>query len=232
MVSIHCRNCCFGVLRKMTESNVKFFNVRALCLSAAFHAVAIFFLTDQQHESGRPQSNIIPLMQLQLLPVQQSENPSVKVFSEAANLTVPLEQATPEISEMQGKPWHTEVPLSNSATYYYSALELTEKAQVIEDLPKDFSLSVRDGDPLSAIVLMMINEYGEIDNVKIEMIEASESRFSEETELALNAALRQMRFLPGKIEGKAVKSFLRLEILLENISSPVNLEQIHALKPD
>jgi hypothetical protein len=203
----------------MTELNMKSSNAWVFCLSAVFHAGFIFFLADHLHDIRVPQSDGIRPLHLQILPIEHPPIPPMIVLSEPISSTVSTGEGVIDEIESQDRIVLEAEPLTDSTTHYYSVLELSERVQVIQDLPTDFLLQVRDADPQSAIVLILINENGEVDDVEIETPDISMPRLTEETQLTLKTALRKMRFLPGKIKGNAVKSKLRLEISLETILS-------------
>jgi hypothetical protein len=182
----------------MTESNVKFFNTCALCLTVFIHAAVFFLLINKQHDAEILQSNRMPPLHLQILPVQQPPALPVVAWSAPVSATVTTEQVTAEKNERQDGETFEAKPITHSTEHYYSDLELSERAQVIQDLPEDFWLPMQDSDPPSAIVLVMINEEGEVDDVEIKIPEASTPRLAEETQRALKIALKKMRFSPGK----------------------------------
>ena len=96
--------------------------------------------------------------------------------------------------------------------YYFKASELEEKPQVLKDVPSDLAHRLAGDLPQTAVLRLLINESGEIDQVIID-----ESSFSEANQRLIRDAFARMRFSPGKIAHSSVKSELKIEIMLEDI---------------
>lgn len=96
--------------------------------------------------------------------------------------------------------------------YYFSVKDLTQKPLVARDVPADLILIVPDVPAQAATLQILINEYGEIDQVKVE-----DSLLPEAAQKTVVDAFAKTRFHPGEINGVPVKSQLRIEIMLEDI---------------
>lgn len=97
--------------------------------------------------------------------------------------------------------------------YYFSAKDLTQKPLVVRDVPADLTLIVPDVPAQAATLQILINEYGEIDQVIVE-----DSLLPEVAQKTVVDAFVKARFHPGEINGVPVKSQLRIEIMLEDIA--------------
>jgi hypothetical protein len=97
--------------------------------------------------------------------------------------------------------------------YYFSAKDLTQKPLVVRDVPADLTLIVPDVPAQAATLQILINEYGEIDQVIVE-----DSLLPEAAQKTVVDAFVKARFHPGEINGVPVKSQLRIEIMLEDIA--------------
>jgi hypothetical protein len=102
--------------------------------------------------------------------------------------------------------------LAKPEPYYFPTNALAEKPQVTIDVPPMLATPLPNESPDPAILRLRINELGMIDEVVIE-----KSSLSEPARRLITEAFGRMRFEPGKIDGKAVKSELRIEIRLEDI---------------
>ncbi len=96
--------------------------------------------------------------------------------------------------------------------YYFSAKDLTQRPLVVRDVPADLMLVVPDVPAQAATLQILINEYGEIDQVIVE-----DSLLPETAQKTVVDAFVKTRFHPGEINGVPVKSQLRIEIMLEDI---------------
>jgi len=97
--------------------------------------------------------------------------------------------------------------------YYFSAKDLTQKPLVVRDVPADLTLIMPDVPAQAATLQILINEYGEIDQVIVE-----DSLLPEVAQKTVVDAFVKARFHPGEINGVPVKSQLRIEIMLEDIA--------------
>lgn len=112
------------------------------------------------------------------------------------------------------------------ASRYFGPNDLTEKPQVLEDIPADFVVVVPAEDPDSARVQIYINALGEIDKVEIE-----DAPLSEQGERIVQDAVRKIKFSPGKIGDLPVKSMLRIEISFEKAITVPDSTSILSVTP-
>lgn len=106
------------------------------------------------------------------------------------------------------------------ASYYFHSKELSEKPLVVRDIPPDLGELFPEVTPQAVPIWLFINENGQIDHVRLD-----NSRLPPYAELLLSKTLARVRFYPGKINGLAVKSRLKIEVLIEphpNVSSNTN----------
>lgn len=93
--------------------------------------------------------------------------------------------------------------------YYFNSRELTQKPLVAVDIPVGFALLVSEAQSQIAILRLLINEYGDIDRIIVE-----DSSLPKQTKTVLLSTFNAMKFHPGEVNGKAVKSQLTLAIQL------------------
>lgn len=101
------------------------------------------------------------------------------------------------------------------ASTYFGADELSRKAQVTRDIRQDNPVLAKSAENGKAILVLFINETGRIDRVEIESSEVSETLIREVAH-EFNAAL----FQPAQIDGNAVKSRMRIEVLIRSTPQP------------
>ncbi|SFB19432.1 hypothetical protein SAMN04515620_12474 [Collimonas sp. OK607] len=94
--------------------------------------------------------------------------------------------------------------------YYFKEGELNERTTGPLDIPQEFIVALVGKGTRSAQLRLQINEIGEVDHVIVDA-----SSFSEEEQRLLIAALQKKIFEAGKIDGKAVKSELSFEVVVE-----------------
>lgn len=100
--------------------------------------------------------------------------------------------------------------------YYFQAAELTQKPLVLRDIPPNLIVDLPEAPPQAAVLRLLINELGEIDEVMIE-----ESSVPELAAKTIIEAFRKTRFHPGEREGIPVKSQVKIEIMLESTAQPL-----------
>lgn len=96
--------------------------------------------------------------------------------------------------------------------YYFAAKDLTQRPLVLRDVPTDLMLVVPGVPAQAATLQLLINEYGEVDQVIVE-----DSLLPEAAQKTVVDAFVKTRFHPGEINGVPVKSQVRIEIMLEEI---------------
>lgn len=130
-------------------------------------------------------------------PHAEEPNPEVADFAEDSSVT---SAASAEI-------W------SSGLTDYLPALMLTEKPLIMNDIDPELSDRFAGISAQSMKMLLLINEYGDVDKVLFEDIATVET-----LPLVLRADLSQRffeaRFLPGRLHGQPVRSQLRIVVSL------------------
>lgn len=107
------------------------------------------------------------------------------------------------------------LPIIGQATpYYFRLSELTLKPRVAQDIPPNMILMVPEAPPQPAILRLLINEHGSIDQVIVE-----NSQLPHAAEQRIIDTFSKLLFTPAEIDNMPVKSQLRIEIMLENMSS-------------
>lgn len=95
---------------------------------------------------------------------------------------------------------------------YLRTDELTKAPSVLLDISSDLSLFSPNGLPQLAILRLLVNERGDIDQVLVE-----DSPLPEEEQNLLKNAFSKTKFHPGEINGTPVRSQLRIEVMLNNV---------------
>lgn len=114
-------------------------------------------------------------------------------------------------------------PILPSSTHrYFQPAELTEKPEVLQDIPLDKLASLPDIAPKPAVVQLLINEYGEVEKIVFD-----ESFLSEQAKRFIIESFASAKFRPGKIGELAVKSALSVEVTLESVGIPVVVSTVH-----
>lgn len=127
-------------------------------------------------------------------------------------------QASAPISTSPPQPGHASTPGAGApempgeeVAYYYPTRQLQQKPRVIEDIDTNLTLTLPGIETQNVILRLFINEHGGIDHIDIE-----QTTLEPEVVAAVSGAFGKLRFSPGKIDGLAVKSQLKIEVLLEN----------------
>lgn len=106
-------------------------------------------------------------------------------------------------------------PLLNPVKpYYFATKDLTQKPLVSRDVPVDLILNVPDVPSQAARLQILISEYGDVDKVIVE-----NSLLPEAAQKTVVDAFSKLKFHPGEMNGIPVKSQLRIEVMLEDMSS-------------
>ena len=141
----------------------------------------------------------------------------------AAEVNVNLDRAeanTHEVAGFSGEaPAHSasftasSVALPAGLTDYLPASALTERPVIVNDIDSELSERFSGIAAQSMTMILLINEYGDIDNVLFDDAIAAET-----LPLVLRADLVQRfleaRFLPGRLHGQPVRSQLRIAVSL------------------
>ncbi|MDQ9171652.1 hypothetical protein Q8A64_14660 [Oxalobacteraceae bacterium R-40] len=139
----------------------------------------------------------------------QANHPAVlSASTETASLPLPPQNRQPLMrapNETSSIPIHKQ-----SEPYYFPVKELTEKPLVSRDIPPDLGILLPEVASQSVGVWLFINEAGEIDRIKI-----GNSDLPPYAEVLLREYFGKVKFYPGKIDGAAVKSKLKIEVVIE-----------------
>ncbi len=97
--------------------------------------------------------------------------------------------------------------------YYFQPSELTEQPVVVVDVSPDLSAVFSSGLSQLAVLDLLINESGDIDDVIME-----NSSLAEPAQQLIKNAFSKTKFNPGKVAGMPVKSQLKIEVVLEGVA--------------
>ncbi|MDO9421641.1 MAG: hypothetical protein Q7T66_15190 [Herminiimonas sp.] len=95
--------------------------------------------------------------------------------------------------------------------YYFPANELSEMPQVKLDLSPSLAFSLHSASAQLAVLRLLINEEGQIDEIFID-----DSPLSESDQRLVMETFSKSKFQPGKIDGMPVKSQLKIEVRLDD----------------
>lgn len=102
-------------------------------------------------------------------------------------------------------------PISRSnKEKYFRMSELTEKPLVLEDIPPDLGGLLPDVEPQTATIRLLISAAGHVDRVLLD-----DSALPNFAEHIIQEVFSKVKFRPGKIDGVAVKSELKIEVMIE-----------------
>ncbi len=121
---------------------------------------------------------------------------------------------TPHLAETEGLEDVGTASLFNRIVlpppYYFEPAELTEQPEVAVDIAPDLSAILAGGLSQMAVLDLLINESGDIDDVVME-----DSNLPEPAQQMIRDAFAKTKFRPGKVAGMPVKSMLKIEVVLE-----------------
>jgi hypothetical protein len=92
--------------------------------------------------------------------------------------------------------------------YYFKSVEVTQRAQVVVDLPSDFSLQEIGNFAQSLQLILHINDTGDVDDVIF-----SQDDLSENARRHIIEVFKLLKFRPALIGRITVASEMRIEIL-------------------
>ena len=137
----------------------------------------------------------------------------------AADLAVPAaDAATVAEPATAAAESHSEYPTTAPAptllpAHYFAISELTERPQVLADIPSDQLRVLPDLAVRPAQAELLINELGGIDRVVLE-----DAQLSDQATRFVTEALEKIRFYPGRLGDMPVKSLLKIEVMLQHIA--------------
>lgn len=132
----------------------------------------------------------------------------------AAAVRSPASSTKKQVSAIEK---HADLPVASPAheladlrgQHYFESRELTQKPLVAIDIPDNYALLVTGVPDQVAVLRLMINEYGEVDLAVIE-----DTVLPDDAKEMLAATFKRVKFHPGELYGRAVKSQLRIAIRL------------------
>jgi len=93
---------------------------------------------------------------------------------------------------------------------YLPASMLTQRPIVLVDIHPELPASLQGVEPQSVDLLLLINAFGDVDQVRLESFPALSASMVQE----LQQHFQVMRFMPGQWQGHAVPSALRIRVKL------------------
>jgi hypothetical protein len=101
-------------------------------------------------------------------------------------------------------------PDDESGAKYLPASMLTQRPIVLLDIHPELPESLQGVEPQFVNLLLLINAYGDVDQVRLETISTLSAAMVQE----LRKHFQVMRFMPGQWQGQAVPSALRIRVQL------------------
>jgi hypothetical protein len=121
-------------------------------------------------------------------------------IKEADNPLLPVESHAPSVAN------YDDVP----GAAYLPASMLTQRPIVLVDIHPELPASLQGVEPQFVDLLLLINTYGDVDQVLLESLPTLSASMVQE----LRQHFQVMRFMPGQWEGQAVPSALRIRVQL------------------
>ncbi|MEN3295764.1 MAG: hypothetical protein V7642_5017 [Burkholderiales bacterium] len=189
--------------------------IAPLAGSALLHAVFVLMpelgKRDKDPATSKPTEIAVTLAPQTVKEKGLDERPlQSPVLSDEENMPLTRRSPVKEISPLRQQ--HEGIGfLPIPATTYYAANQLTKRPQAAAAI---------DLDPLQIhgviatgkmVILLWINEHGTVDNVELEQSDLP-SQFGE----AALTAMRDARFVPGELNGRAVRSKLKIEVTYDD----------------
>ena len=212
-----------GLAESIGSAKISHAHLLALLLSFTTHLI-LFLLIDSQitvaHKTEVGEMAQDRTMSIHLVASESSNNPqntrTASRDNQASEVAKPRTvQSSQPTSQSEFPPVHFGI-LVPPAPHYFPSSELTVKPQVSADIPQNLGDSLTSDERNAATFRLQINEQGEVDQVIVE-----DSNFSEKDEHLVVNAFQKMKFGPGKIDGKVVKSELKIEVRSEK-NGPLN----------
>ncbi|MEO0314007.1 MAG: hypothetical protein RI928_463 [Pseudomonadota bacterium] len=128
----------------------------------------------------------------------------------ASEIKDPLGKENSDESESQS-PDHAIHDIEGSeAGDYLPVSMLTQRPVVLQDIDPELPEALRSLEPQSFYLTLFVNEYGDVDQVKLASVVVLAPSMIDE----LRRHFEVMRFMPGYLEGRAVRAALRIRVQL------------------
>ena len=187
----------------------------ALLLSLAAHlALAAALGGDGAMANGAaaPRHDATMVATLTRIPVA-TDIPPALAADQAASAAGAATEAEPATAAAESRPDYPTTAPTLLPAHYFSISELTEKPQVLADIPSDQLRVLPDLAVRPTQAELLINELGGIDRVVLE-----DAQLSDQATRFVTEALEKIRFYPGRLGDMPVKSLLKIEVMLEHIA--------------
>ena len=143
---------------------------------------------------------ILPTSRSDFLSTDTSSVPTDAVIDTADNPQPPSESNVPIAFRPDDEP----------GAKYLPASMLTQRPIVLLDVHPELPESLQGVEPQFVNLLLLINVYGDVDQVRLESVPTLSAAMVQE----LLQHFQVMRFMPGQWEGQAVPSALRIRVQL------------------
>lgn len=196
------------------------YQLLALAVSLSVHLALSFSV----HAGGSTRGGVSPgprpsnVLTVELSPIGETVYPAVSrgAVDAGQNEKPPVDlvvNAAPQRQQMDETPSLLAIA-KPAEPHYFESRELTQKPLIMQDVPADLVLDLPDVPVQAAVLRMLINEYGDIDQVIV-----VNSLLPDFARQMVVDAFAKTRFHPGRINGLPVKSQIRIEIMLENAAN-------------
>ncbi|GGC71189.1 hypothetical protein GCM10011396_17910 [Undibacterium terreum] len=202
------------VIREFKQFGSVSTRLAVLGLIVAIHIVLIVAANTKYRPRGKPLSGVhsagktldVELLDSGIARKPERESAGTAITLNAPDLPGPppppdIKIGTPDSLFDLGEP---------EPAYYLPTNQITEKPVVKLDVSSDVALVLASNQPRSAVLRLLINENGSIDQVIME-----QGDFSETEKQALINACMHMEFEPGKKDGSPVKTEMRIQMTIE-----------------
>lgn len=176
--------------------------LRALCCAVLAGLISLTLFAAIMHELAAPVWGV-NRMNRTVVPIQLAAKSATGAESTMQATPLPLENAATE-TEIEA--------VSQAVRAYLPASKLTERPLVLLDIDPLLASTQDDGNLQQIVLRLLINEYGDVDQVL-----AEDAALPPELLHALQQRFLRARFLPGRLLDRAVPSALRIAVTLQAI---------------
>lgn len=206
-------------------ARLAWYQLVALGLSVAVHlglGSVVGISTRSNSGLGVSQKNVASYLSVSLVHPERESDSTLgsrsKVDGPAEKApSMPVRESAP-VQERDNLPPSENEPLLavswHLKPHYFLVSELNERPLVSEDHASTLSLYLPGISPQIARMRLFINEYGDVDRVELE-----KSELPEEAERLITEAFSRTKFHAGKIDGVSVKTQIKIEVAVEDLSS-------------
>ena len=184
-------------------------NLTALLLSVGASGLLFGALILHIHHAQGDRGHSANSMLMVILP-SENEKGDLSVIEAVTAIKASVHEKNPEESESTVHYRASYAQGRNERVDYFPVSVLTQRPVVLQDIDPELPESLRKLEPQSFCLMLFINEYGDVDEVKLTSIVILPPSILDE----LRRHFEVMRFMPGRLDGRAVRSALEIRVQL------------------